>query len=105
MPISGGSGPVFRFFEPIDIRLDGGETQILEPGLYTVNHMSDIYANEYFMNSKGHIEIFKSAAWHDWIKTATGSGVVIFWADGSTLRFANGFAPGTFYRLIGVRRY
>lgn len=107
MPISG-SSPVFSYFEAIDIRLDGGETQVLEAGLYTVKHCDDAYANLNlaFNPNFGHIELYIGAAWRDYlIDLNPDEGLATFWADGVITRFANGAAPGTFYRLIGVRRY
>ncbi|GAH98728.1 unnamed protein product [marine sediment metagenome] len=101
-----GQVPVFKYFEPTDIRLDGGETQLLEAGFYSVLSMFDDYSTVGAFNSgKLHIEIFKAAAWHDWITSSAGDLLSDFWADGDTLRVANADVPGTFFRLIGMRRY
>ncbi|GAI25270.1 unnamed protein product, partial [marine sediment metagenome] len=50
------------------------------------------------------IEIFKAAAWHDFIDE-NDDHLVSFYCDGNTLRWANSMAPTNFHRLIGVRRW
>ena len=105
MGLIGGSGPVFRFFQPIDIRVDGGETQVLEAGLYTVNFMNDVYVGGQCAANSGHLEAYLGGNWENYITTDADDNISTFWADGNTVRYANGSAPGTFTRLVGVRRY
>lgn len=91
-----------------DIRLDGGTTQLLEFGLYTLVAQTDAYGDSSFGVAKMHIEFYDGAAWHNYATYdgVTGSGVPMpLLCDGNNLRAANGAGAGTWYRLIGVRAW
>lgn len=87
-----------------DIRLDGGTTQVLESGLYTLVPMTDVYVVTTFNVAAMHVEMYNGVAWKDYLIT----GIAIpttFLCDGTNFRAANGAAAGTWYRLEGVRAW
>lgn len=92
--------------EAIDIRLNGGTTQVLAKGLYNCIPYTDAYALTGWNNSFGHLQVLAGGVWRSFMAIAgftISDG--IFYSDGITLRFANGAAAGTWYRLVGVRMY
>lgn len=88
----------------IDIRLEGGTTQLLELGMYTVSTLNDDYTDADWATTRLHMEILAGGAWRN-IVADLPKRFLSFICDGNTLRLANGAAVGTFYRMVGVRGY
>ena len=93
---------------PVDIRLNGGTTQLLPIGWYTAFPTSDAYNPVLAWDISGlHLEIFTGAAWQNWTPAteATFGFGPTFYSDGTNMRAANAAAAGTWLRLVGVRVY
>lgn len=90
-----------------DIRLEGGTTQILQAGLWTVVPMTDVYVVSHFLAAGMHLEIYDGVVWRDWsVVAAAQAGVVVtVLTDGTLIRAANGQVPASFVRLVGVRAW
>ena len=95
---------LFGHMLPVNIRLDGGTTQLLALGAYSVTPLTDIYGDSDWATTQIHCEILAGGAWRD-ILTDTPKRFLTFNVDGNTLRVANGAGAGTFYRLVGVVGY
>lgn len=92
--------------ELIDIRLNGGTTQLLAVGIYICCHTSDAYAEADAAQAAGHLENFSGGAWNNWASSTPSTGQPkIIYSDGTNWRFANGAAAGTWLRFVGVRLY
>lgn len=98
--------PLFSIqYELIEIDLDGGETQVLEKGLYILEAYSVAPAQTTLASAKGHFEVLQAAGWIDMIDVSQlGEGFQVL-SDGVNVRYANGAAPGTHYVITGVRQY
>lgn len=96
--------PIFSY-ELIDIRLNGGTTQVLEKGMYNVTAINDAYSSQSWNVNIAHIEIYLGGAWRNFKVDDDGgtNQVCIIYSDGINIRFANAAAPGTYHRLVGIR--
>ena len=87
---------------PIDIRLDGGTTQLLTEGTYIAAPMDDAYAAENWGSM--HLEVLAGGAWRNFtVSDATRTFGSIFHSDGVSLRAANSLPAAQFTRLVGVK--
>ena len=90
-----------------DIRLDGGETQELDEGLWTLVPMTDLYGIVTWGVVTAHVEVDITDGgvgdWRNWI--ANNAPVPATFVTIDHTRVANGAAPGTFLRFAGFRTW
>lgn len=100
--------PTTWSYEKIEIDLNGGETQVLSRGIYTIIFMDASYALVDAFPTEAHLEMYVGGAWHDFICCPSftdyrGIGAITFYADKETIRFTNACAVGTHRIMAGVR--
>lgn len=85
-----------------EFRLDGGTTQLLIGGWWTLRGYTDAGVPSDWGNLANHVEAVVTGAWKDYL---IAGDVVMLFSDGTNFRLANGAGAGTWYRFIGVRAW